>query len=132
MNIELLKILFLFLLIALSEMILGILRTLYLNKFFGVKLAKQISILPALLLCLIICYVYLPNFNINSKIGFIFLGIGLSSFMLIFDIIVGRFIMKMRWHKIFEDFNILKGNYLSIGLILMALCPLFAFLLRTQ
>lgn len=132
MNIELLKILFLFLLIALSEMILGILRTLYLNKFFGVKLAKQISILPALLLCLIICYVYLPNFNINSKIGFIFLGISLSTFMLIFDIIVGRFLMKMSWQKILEDFNILKGNYLSIGLILMALCPLLAFLLRTR
>lgn len=132
MNIEFLKILFLFLLIALSEMVLGILRTLYLNKFFGVKLAKQISILPALLLCLIICYLYLPYFNINSKIGFIFLGISLSTFMLIFDIIVGRFLMKMSWQKILEDFNILKGNYLSIGLILMALCPFFAFLLRTR
>lgn len=129
---NLLKILSFFFLIAFSEMILGTLRTLYLNKRLGVKLAKQISILPALLLCFVICYIYLPFFDINSKIGFVFLGIGLSYFMLIFDIIVGRIIMKMSWQKIFDDFNIFKGNFLSIGLTLMALCPLFAFLLKTR
>jgi len=45
----------LFVLVAASEMLNGIARTLFLNKRVGVANAKRLSLLPALALCLMIC-----------------------------------------------------------------------------
>lgn len=125
-------ILLLFILVATAEMLLGIFRTLYLNKILGAKCAKRFAILPALILCLIICYFYVPVIGINTKKGLYLLGVALSTFMFLFDITIGRFLMKLQWATIFDDFNILKGNLLAIGLILMSLCPLLAYYLKTK
>ena len=116
----------LFILIAASEMLNGIARTIFLNKRVGVMNAKRISLLPALTLCLLICYYYVPLLQINTSGGLLFLGISLSLFMGIFDIVVGRFIVRARWETILDDFNIRKGNLLGLGMVAMAFCPLLA------
>ena len=54
------------------------------------------------------------------------LGISLSLFMGLFDIIVARFIVKVRWETILDDFNIVKGNLLGLGMVAMAFWPLLA------
>ena len=46
----------LFVLVAAPEMLNGIARTIFLNKRVGVMNAKRIALLPALALCLLICY----------------------------------------------------------------------------
>ena len=51
----------LFILVAASEMLNGIFRTVFLNRRFGVMNAKRISLLPALALCLLICHYYVPS-----------------------------------------------------------------------
>jgi len=116
----------LFILVAASEMLNGIARTIFLNKRVGVRNAKRISLLPALALCLLICYYYVPFLHIRTDGGLLALGISLSLFMGMFDIVVGRLIMKARWETIREDFDIRKGNLLGLGMIGMALCPLLA------
>ena len=50
----------------------------------------------------------------------------MSLFMGLFDIIVARFIVKVRWETILDDFNIVKGNLLGLGMVAMAFCPLLA------
>ena len=50
----------------------------------------------------------------------------MSLFMGLFDIIVARFIVKVRWETILDDFNIRKGNLLGLGMLVMAWCPLLA------
>ena len=116
----------LFVLVAASEMLNGIARTIFLNRRVGVMNAKRISLLPALALCLLICYYYLPFLNIRTDAGLILLGIALSLFMGLFDIIVARFIVRTRWETILDDFNIRKGNLLGLGMLVMAFCPLLA------
>jgi len=54
------------------------------------------------------------------------LGAALSLFMGLFDAAVGRFIVKARWDAILDDFNIMKGNLLGLGMLAMAFCPLLA------
>jgi hypothetical protein len=44
----------------------------------------------------------------------------------LFDVAVGRFVVKTRWATILDDFDIRKGNLLGIGLVAMAFCPLLA------
>jgi hypothetical protein len=116
----------LFILVAASEMLNGIARTLFLNKRVGVMNAKRISLLPGLALCLLICYFYVPLLNIRTDGGLLLLGVSLSLFMGMFDIVVARFIVKARWETILDDFNIRKGNLLGLGMLVMAWCPLFA------
>ena len=116
----------LFVLVAASEMLNGIARTIFLNKRVGVQNAKRISLLPALALCLLICYFYVPFLRIRTDGGLLVLGISLSLFMGLFDIMVARFIVKARWDTILDDFNIRKGNLLGFGMVAMALCPLLA------
>ena len=113
----------LFILVAASEMLNGIARTVFLNRRVGVAKAKRISLLSALALCLLICYYYVPFLHIRTDRGLMVLGISLSLFMGLFDVAVGRFIVKARWDTIFDDFNIRKGNLLGLGLGAMAFCP---------
>jgi hypothetical protein len=116
----------LFILVAASEMLSGIARTIFLNKRVGVMNAKRISLLPALALCMLICYYYVPFLRIRTDGGLLLLGISLSLFMGLFDIMVGRFIVKARWETIVDDFNIRKGNLLGLGMLVIAGCPLLA------
>jgi len=116
----------LFILVAASEMLNGIARTIFLNKRVGVVNAKRISLLPALALCLLICYYYVPFLHIRTDTGLLVLGVSLSLFMGMFDIVVARFIVKARGETIMDDFNIRKGNLLGLGMVAMAFCPLLA------
>lgn len=116
----------LFILVAASEMLNGIARTVLLNKRVGVTKAKRIALLPALALCLLICYCYVPFLNVRTDLGLLVLGAALSLFMGLFDVAVGRFIVKARWDAILDDFNIMKGNLLGLGMLAMAFCPLLA------
>jgi hypothetical protein len=116
----------LFVLVAASEMLNGIARTIFLNNWVGVMNAKRISLLPALTLCLLICYYYVPFLHIRTDGGLLVLGVSLSLFMGMFDIVVARFIVKARWEAILDDFNIVKGNLLGLGMVAMAFCPLMA------
>jgi hypothetical protein len=124
------KIFCFYVLVASGETLNGIFRTLYLNKRMGIKTAKKASIFSALFLCFLICYFYVPIIGITTDKGLILLGISLSVFMLLFDIILGRFVMKVRLSLIMDELNIFKGNLLCIGLIVMAFCPLLATILR--
>jgi hypothetical protein len=116
----------LFVLVAASEMLNGIARTLFLNRRIGVANAKRLSLLPALALCLLICYFYVPLLGIGTDGGLLLLGVSLSLFMGSFDVALGRFVVKARWKTILDDFDLRKGNLLGVGLVAMAFCPLLA------
>jgi hypothetical protein len=121
-----LHVLGLFVLVASGEMLNGIARTLFLNRRVGVASAKRLALLPALALCLLICFFYVPLLKIRTDGGLLLLGVSLSLFMGMFDVAVGRFVVKARWASILDDFDISKGNLLGVGLVAMAFCPLLA------
>lgn len=120
------KIAGLYILVASCETLNGIARTVYLNKRLGVLKAKRISMLPALLLCLTACYFYVPVTGIATDNGLIVLGVSLSMFMLFFDIVMGRFVAKVKWSVILDELNIFKGNLLGLGMVVMSFCPLLS------
>jgi len=120
------KIAFFYLLVAAGETLNGIARTVYLTKHLGVQPAKRISMLTALSLCLLICYFYVPLLGITTDKGLVFLGMSLSIFMLVFDIIIGRYVAKATWSAILDELNIFKGNLLAAGMVVMAVCPLLS------
>jgi hypothetical protein len=120
------KIVGLYILVASCETLNGIARTVYLNKRLGVLTAKRVSMLPALLLCLAACYFYVPVTGVTSDTGLVLLGVSLALFMLMFDIVLGRFVAKVAWAVILDDLNIFKGNLLGLGMVVMSFCPLLS------
>ena len=123
---ELVKIACFYVLVAAGETLNGIARTVFLNKRLGIANAKRVSMLSALSLCLMICYFYIPLLNIHSDSGLIKLGISLALVMAVFDVVLGRLVMKAKWSTIFDEFNLLKGNLLAVGMVVMAFCPLLS------
>ncbi len=72
---DIVKIVCLYVLVASGETLNGIARTIYLNKRIGVINAKRVSMLSGLSLCLLICYLYVPQMSIKSDRNLLFLGI---------------------------------------------------------
>jgi hypothetical protein len=50
--------------------------------------------------------------------------------MAAFDIAIGKFVMRFKWPRIWQNFNPSSGNYLSIGLVLLAFIPTAVWWLR--
>lgn len=118
------------LLIALGEVVNGNVRVRLLHRRFGKKRAKLISFFSGTFIIYAICWFTLPWLAPSGyldcvKIGFIWLAI-----MLALDIYYGRYVFKLRWTKIWEDFNLLKGNMLGLGMLLLFLSPVIIFKLQ--
>jgi len=115
-----------FVLVASGETLNGIARTVCLNRRLGVSTAKRLSMLSAIVLCLAICNVYVPILDVTSQTGLVWLGVSLSFFMLFFDIVLGRLVVRLPWSQILDEFNIIKGNLMGVGMLAMAFCPLLS------
>ena len=120
------KLICFYILVASCETLNGIARTVWLNKRLGVVAAKRVSMLPALLLCLAVCYYFVPVIGVTTDKGLVLLGVSLSLFMFMFDVVLGRFVAKAPWSVILDDLNIFKGNLLGLGMAIMAFCPLLS------
>ncbi|MCD6258310.1 MAG: hypothetical protein J7J31_01785 [Helicobacteraceae bacterium] len=121
-----------FILIALVETLNGIFRILYLQKKFQKGLARLISFLMGLSLVTILCLFLIPWIDPRSAIEALTIGIFLALGMTLYDIAIGRFIFKLAWSKILQDFNIVKGNLLTIGILVLAFLPYVIWMLMLE
>lgn len=117
------KILCLCFMLAGVETLHGIARTLLIAPKIGNKRAKQYSIISGTLLAFAVCYIMVPWLNIHVGYQLIFIGLVLALFMALFDITLARFVVKLKWGSVINDFNPAKGNYLIFGLILLIMIP---------
>lgn len=108
-------------------MLHGIARTVWLAPRVGKDKAIKLSVISGTLLALAVCYLLVPSIGLTGLKEHLFLGVGLALFMGAFDVGVGKFIMRFKWSRIWRDFNPASGNYLSIGLTLLALIPAFVW-----
>lgn len=115
------------LLIALGEVINGNIRVKLLQKKFTLKSAKKLSFLSGVTIIFIICWVTLPLIAPKNYEDCLMIGSLWFIIMLCLDIYFARYVFKMKWHNILADFNLLKGNLLSIGMLFLLLCPAIVF-----
>lgn len=122
-SIDFLRFASLCILLAGAETLHGIARTVLLAPRIGKVLAIKLSVVTGTLLAFGICYFFVPGVGAAGLGGHLLLGLGLSGFMAAFDVAIGRLVMRLKWPRIWEDFDPRSGNYLSIGLVLLALAP---------
>lgn len=118
------------LLLALGEVINGNIRVRVLQKLFTKSQAKVISFFSGITIIFIICWFALPWLNPNDYLDCFIIGFIWLLIMISLDIYFGRNVFKLKWNKILDDFNPLKGNLLSIGMLFLLLCPTFVFWLH--
>lgn len=122
-----LKIILGFIIIAFIETLNGIFRIKVLNKSFSKKLSKFISFILGSILIFTINLFYIPILGISSQEEAFFIGFTWALLMILYDVFIGKFMFKMSWENIADDFDILKGNLLSLGIILIVFMPIFVF-----
>lgn len=129
-SIDFLRFASLCLLLAGAETLHGIARTVLLAPRVGKALAIKLSVVTGTLLAFGLCYFFVPAIGAAGIGEHLFWGLGLAGFMAAFDVAIGKWVMRFKWPRIWQDFNPKTGNYLSIGLVLLALTPSIVWWLR--
>lgn len=109
--------------LAETETLHGIARTVLLAPRVGKALAIKLSVVSGALPAFAVRYMLVPGIGLDGVVEHLYLGLGIAVFMAVIDFAVGRFIMRFTWPRIGQDFNPASGNNLSIGLVLLALIP---------
>ncbi len=107
-----------------AETLHGIARTTLVIPHIGKERAIKLSVVTGTLLALAICWLLVPGINLQSAGAHLLLGLVLAGFMAIFDIAIGKWLMRKSWAKIWPDFNPKTGNYLLYGLLALCFIPL--------
>ncbi len=129
-SIELLRFASLCVLLAGVETLHGIARNLLLAPRLGKARAIRLSAASGSLLAFALCYVCVPGIGATGLGEHLVLGVTLAGFMAAFDVAIGRLVMRLKWPRIWQDFNPGRGNYLSLGLVSLALSPSIVWWLR--
>lgn len=106
------------------ETLHGIARNALLAPKIGTKRAKKLSLISGTILLFIVCYLWVPRLGLVSPGSLLALGLWLAMFMALFDMLLGRYIIKLRWQVILKDFDPRQGNYLVFGLLVLVFIPL--------
>ena len=118
------------LLIALGEVLNGNIRVRLLHRRFGKKRAKLISFFSGTVIIYSICWLTLPWLAPSSQLDCLKIGSVWLIIMLALDIYFGKYVFRMKWQKVWEDFNPVKGNMLGVGMLLLFASPVVIFILQ--
>jgi hypothetical protein len=107
----------------------GNFRVRFLQRKYGTNRAKKISFFIAITIIYTICLYTLPWINPTNLKDCFLIGSIWMLLMLCVDLYFGRYVFRFKWIKIFEDFDLRKGNLLGVGMGLLFLCPAIVYLL---
>lgn len=118
------------LLIIFAESIHGTLRTILLEPRIGDFRARQISVFTGALIILTITFFFIRWVLAREVSQFIKIGIFWVILTIVFEIMLGRFILDASWERIFSDYKIWQGGPMPVGLLFLLLTPLIAAKMR--
>lgn len=115
------------LLLALGEVVNGNVRVRVLSRKLKKKRAKTISFLTGIALIFAICWLTLPWIEPQSYQDCALIGFTWLVIMMSLELYFARAVFKLKWNKIFDDFNLKKGNLLGVGMIILFFSPTVVF-----
>ncbi|HEX4934249.1 MAG TPA: hypothetical protein VFV33_13760 [Gemmatimonadaceae bacterium] len=115
--------------IAVVEMLHGIVRTAVLRPRVGDLASRQIGVLTGSLLILGVAWLSVPWIRIGSSGEALQVGGAWFVLMLAFEVILGR-AFGMSWSRIAEDYDPRRGGFMVLGMLVITLAPLMMWELR--
>ena len=110
----------------------GALRTILLSPLLGDRAARQVSVFTGSILIVFVAYVFIHWIRASSKGAQLAVGVLWLILTVGFETCFGHYIFKLPWETVLEDFNLLKGRLLPLGLVVLTLSPMIAARLRER
>jgi hypothetical protein len=120
-----------FVLIAV-ETVQGVLRTALLQPVVGDFRARQIAVFTGALIILAVAYLFSRWLGVTSVAKLLGIGVFWLFLTLLFEVVLGRFVLGLTWSRIGSDYDLSRGGLLPIGLVALTLSPLIAVRLRSR
>ena len=117
-------------LIAVAEVVQGILRVRLLNCRHGDHRARQIGVFTGSAIIFVIVWFMVPWIGPSSIAQSLVIGFMWVVLMLAFEVGFGRLVFRAPWRLIAADFDFRKGGLLSIGMVALFIAALLAAKLR--
>jgi hypothetical protein len=118
------------LIIVFAESLHGTARRFLLEPYIGDFGSRQISVLSGAIIIFAISFAFVRWIRATRKSELIMVGVFWLVLTVLFEITLGKLILEYSWERIFSDYNLFEGGFLSIGLIFMAFSPLIAAKIR--
>jgi hypothetical protein len=120
------KILGIWVFLALIAIINGAVRDKLLVSLIGQRLALPLSGVSLSLLIFLVTLIFAPFLAISSPYGFWQVGIIWVLLTLAFEFLFGHYVVGEPWEKIVEVFYVHRGNLYVLALVAAALSPYLA------
>lgn len=124
------RILALALAIAATETVHGIARMTLLSPRVGKAMALKLSIVSGSLLAFAVCWFLVPGIDLRGVGPHLALGAFLAAWLAAYDVALGLWLLRRPLRIVLRDFDPTTGNYLSVGLLLLAASPALVHWLR--
>ena len=125
-----LKALVIWLLIAVAEVLHGVLRVALLNRRVGDRRARQIGVFSGSVIILVIAWLFVPWIGAARADSLLGIGALWLVLMLAFDVAFGRWVFRASWSRITAEFDPRQGGLLALGMFGLFLSPWIAAKLR--
>lgn len=113
-----------------TEVVHGVLRTLFLAPIVGDFRARQICVFTDSVLILAIACVFINWIRADTHGRLLTIGVLWVGLTLFFEVGLGRVVAGYSWERIASDYNMWRGGLLPLGMAVMLLSPLIASKLR--
>ena len=106
----------------------GILRTVFLVPVVGDLRARQIGVFRILIVtCVFVRWVNAPNMKSLLQVGALWVAI-----TIVFEFIFGHYIFNRSWADLVSDYDLARGGFLAIGMLVVMFSPVTAAKLRIR
>jgi hypothetical protein len=112
------------------ESLNGTARIFWLEPLIGDRLAHQISFASGSVLILAIATLFIHWLKTSHASQLLNVGVLWLVLTVVFEMILGRFILGYSWQQIGADYNLLQGGLMPIGLVWLTLSPFMAAKIR--
>lgn len=113
------------------ESVHGTLRTIFLVPALGDHRARQVSVFTGACLILAISVFFVRWMRAETTSRLIWIGMFWTFLTVVFEILLGRFVMGMSWERLAAEYDITTGSLMPLGLAFMIIAPLIADRLRS-
>lgn len=114
------------------EIVHGILRAILLVPLVGEFRSNQIGVFTGSAIILAIAYFTIHWIEARRPYQLLLVGLIWLVLTVAFEVIFGRFVVRLSWERIASDYNVLNGGLMPLGLLFLFFSPMFALKLRTH
>ncbi len=113
-----------------AETIHGTIRTVVLVPWIGDLRARQLCVFTGSIIIFTLAAVF-SRWLRATAYQQIAVGILWAILTVLFEIVLGRLILKVSWDRIVQDYDLTRGGLMGFGLLFMALTPWLAARVRS-